>query len=65
MYAFKKQTYIDINISQASKDIGISRPYLSNILNHNVVCSKVMAYCITKYINKDYEIEDLFDKKGE
>ena len=38
---------------------------LSNILNGKVACRKVVAFCITKYLNENAEIEDYFVKKGE
>lgn len=65
MYKFKaNKIQLEINVTKASEKIGITRPYLSNILNGNVLCSKPVAYCITKYINRNYEINDLFEKEG-
>ena len=60
MYKFVKEVTAIKNKSTASKAIGISRVYLSNILNGNVLCSKPVAYCITKFINKEAEIKDYF-----
>lgn len=65
MYMFKNGIEIDINKSQASKKIGISRVYLSNILNSKTCCTKTTAYCITKFLNSNAEIEYYFEKKGE
>lgn len=62
MYEFKKNLDIKINKTKASKEIGISRPHLSNVLNSKIKCTKVLAYCITKYINKDAEITDYFNR---
>lgn len=65
MYLFKSGIEIEINKTEASEIIGISRVHLSNILNGKVVCSKTTAYCITKFLNSDADIEDYFDKRGE
>jgi len=67
MYIFKKDKSIKINQTIASEVIGLAQPTLSNILNSKVACRKVTAYCITKYIDENAEIEDYFDyvKKGE
>lgn len=61
---YKIKDNVDINIKQvkASKVIGITQPTLSKILNGKVACRKVTAYCITKYINAEAEIEDYFDR---
>lgn len=60
MYQFN--TNIEIDKTEASKKIGLSRPYLTDILNKKISCSKSMAYAITKYLNKDKEISDFFIK---
>lgn len=63
MYIFKQDIDYKINQTTASKIIGITQPCLSNILNGKVACRKVVAYCITKYLNQDAEIEDYFIKE--
>lgn len=65
MYLFKKDTNIKINKTKASREIGISRVYLSNVLNCKVYCTKPIAYSITKFLNNKALIEDYFVKKGE
>ena len=62
MYIFKTEIPIKINQSKACKIIGIAQPTLSNILNRKVTCRKVVAYCITKYINEKAEIEEYFER---
>ena len=59
MYKFKIEG-LEINKTKASKIIGISRVYLTDILNQRKSCTKVIAYCITKYLNQEAEIEDYF-----
>jgi len=63
VYIFKQDIDYKINQTTASKIIGITQPCLSNILNGKVACRKVVAYCITKYLNQDAEIEDYFIKE--
>ena len=62
MYIFKEGIEIKIRQVDACKVIGLSQPAMSNILKRKVACRKVVAYCITKYIDNDAEIEDYFDK---
>lgn len=65
MYLFKTEIPVKINQTIASKVIGITQPTLSNILNGKVACRKVVAFCITKYLDDNAKIEDYFTKKGE
>lgn len=62
MYIFKDGVNVKINQTEAGKIIGLTQPTLSNIINRKVACRKVVAYCITKYINQDAEIEDYFER---
>ena len=62
MYIFKQDVDYKINQTTASEIIGITQPCLSNILNGKVACRKVVAYCITKYLNENAEIEDYFER---
>lgn len=62
MYVFRNDVGVKINQTIASEVIGISQPTLSNILNRKVACRKVVAFCITKYIDDYAEIEDYFEK---
>lgn len=63
MYQFRKEFEIKINKTEASKIIGITREHLTNILNCKKLCTKVVAYCITKYLDSKAEIEDYFIRK--
>ena len=62
MYVLKEGVNIKLNQTQAGEVIGLTQPTLSNILNRKVACRKVVAYCITKYINQNAEIEDYFER---
>lgn len=50
------------NVGEASKEIGINISTLSRILHKKQTCSKIMAYCITKYLDQNAEISDYFLK---
>ena len=60
MYLIKDCIAIKINKTVASKEIGVSREYLTDVLNGKKFCSKILAFCITKYINPNAEINDIF-----
>lgn len=60
MYRFRNDIVININKSKASEEIGIDRSYMSMILNKRRNCSKLVAYCITKYLDQEAEIKDYF-----
>ena len=62
MYMFTGDKNIIKNKSVASEKIGVALPTFSSILNRKTACSKIMAYCITKYINENAEIQDFFER---
>ena len=49
-------------LSYLTKNAGVTRQHIYTILNKGQVCSKVVAYCITKCIDKNAEIDDYFIK---
>jgi len=61
-YLFRGDITYNINQTIASKVIGITQPTLSNILNRKVRTTKMTAYCITKYLDENAEIEDYFER---
>ena len=67
MYKFKEEKKDEIinrfKLSYIAKEIGISLTYLSNVLNGKVACKKVIAYCITKNIDTEKEIEYFFENE--
>ena len=63
MYIFKTEMPVKINQSKACEIIGLAQPTLSNILNGKVACRKVVAFCITKYLDENAEIEYYFKEK--
>jgi plasmid maintenance system antidote protein VapI len=64
MYKFKKDKYNEViskyKIKGIAEKIGITSTYLSLILNNKNDCKKTVAYCITKAINSEAEIDDYF-----
>ena len=60
MYRFRDDVNYTINQTIASQIIGITQPTLSNIFNRKVLCRKVVAFCITKYLDENAKIEDYF-----
>lgn len=66
MWKFKdKEKAKMFNKTQMAKVIGLNADTLRRVINGKQECSKLVAYCITKFLNSEAEIEDYFDKKGE
>ena len=66
MYIFKdKETARMFNKTQMAKVIGLNPDTLRRVINGKQECSKLVAYCVTKFLNYESEIEDYFIKKGE
>lgn len=69
MYLFKKELKKQLlqgrTIKYVASKIGITSAFLSSVLCGNRTCSKLTAYCITKYFGENYEVNDLFIRKGE
>lgn len=62
MYMIKEGFNKKIGQTKMAEVIGVTQPTLSNIFNRKVACRKVVAYCITKYIDEEAEIEDFFER---
>ena len=66
MYTFKDKNVAKMfNKTQMAKVIGLNPDTLRRVINGKQECSKLVAYCITKFLNHEAEIEDYFIKKGE
>lgn len=66
MWVFKdKETAKLYNKEQMALVIGLHPQTLRRIIGGTQECSKTIAYCITKFLNAEKEIEDYFYKKGE
>ena len=65
MYTFKDKNVAKMfNKTQMAKVIGLNPDTLRRVINGKQECSKLVAYCITKFLNCETEIEDYFVKKG-
>ena len=63
MYKFKNKEYAQsYNKEQMAKIIGLNPDTLRRVINGKQECSKLVAYCITKFLDYNAEIEDYFDK---
>ena len=66
MYTFKdKEQAKEYNKTKMAEIVGLNADTLRRIINGKQECSKLVAYCITKFLNKEAEIENYFYKKGE
>lgn len=67
MYVWKNDKLRIARQNEAAIILGITRQWLSAICTGKVQIRKLMAYCITKYINPEAEILDYFEyiEKGE
>ena len=71
MYLFKKDEKTNLlngrTITYVASEIGITKEFLTSILNGKRACSRLVAYCVVKSLHSDAEIEDFFDlnKRGD
>lgn len=62
MWIFKdKELARTYNKTQMAKVIGLNDDTLRRVINGKQKCSKLVAYCITKFLNSEAEIEDYFN----
>lgn len=61
MYKIKKEIKF-ANQRKASEEIGIAQETLSRIINGKQTCTKIMAFCIVKYLGSKNEINDYFEQ---
>lgn len=63
MYLFRdKNVAITYNKVQMAKVVGLNPDTLRRVINGKQNCSKLVAYCITKFLNSEAEILDFFDR---
>lgn len=62
MWKFKdKEVAKMYNKEQMSKIVGLAPNTLRMVINGKQLCSKLVAYCITKFLNSEAEIEEYFE----
>jgi len=54
-----KKKYLGTYLAET---LGITRGYMSRLLNGKVKCPKTTAYAFTKIVDRDLEIDDLFER---
>jgi plasmid maintenance system antidote protein VapI len=66
MYKFRAEKREEIinkfKISYIAEQVGISLSYLSRVINGRKNCTKVVAYCITKMVDSEKEVDYFFEK---
>ena len=63
MWKFKDKSIMDEYVLKVSAEkIGLHPDTLRKVTNGTQNCSKLVAYCITKYINSNANIEDYFER---
>lgn len=45
-----------------AKVVGLNPVTINKIFNRKQKCSKLVAYCITKFLDDDKEIEEFFER---
>ena len=61
MYKFRQDINIDFrDRKKASEQIGIHFNTIGLIIRGQLACSKMVAYCMTKLLYENAEIEDFF-----
>ena len=50
------------SMNELAQTIGVERETLSRIMNGKQACSKPLAYCITKTLDPEKEINELFER---
>lgn len=66
MWVFKdKEVAKMYNKTQMAKVVGLNPDTLRRVINGKQECSKLVAYCITKFLDSEAEIEDYFIRKNE
>lgn len=62
MYIWKNKNLCIRDQQKAGKEIGVTPQYLSAICGRKRKIRKLLAYCITKYIDSNAELEDYFER---
>ena len=62
MYYFRQDVTNVFNQSAIAREVGVAIETINRIFNRKQKCSKVIAYCIVKTINKNAEIDDYFER---
>ena len=65
MYKIKKEVSVDIKKRYKqiylAEELGMSRVYISQLLNRKLSCPKSTAFAFTKVLDLNAQIEDFFE----
>ena len=63
MWHFKDKSVAKMyNKTKMAEVIGLHADTVRRTINGKQNCTKLVAYCITKFLNQDAEIEDYFER---
>lgn len=63
MWKFKNKELAKLyNKKQMAEIIGLHPTTVRKVMKGTINCSKLVAYCITKFIDSNKEVEDLFER---
>lgn len=66
MYLFRKEKRAELKqkttITKLAKEIGITRVSLSKIICNMTTTTKMVAYCLTKLLDSEKEIDYYFER---
>lgn len=68
MYKLKEETIEMLKLfkmNAVAERVGMNYRTLSEMINKDRPCIKITAYALTKFLDSEKEIEDLFDRAGE
>lgn len=63
MYLAIKEKFNGVNQREMARVIGLARETICRIINGKQLAAKACAYCITKYLNSEAEIEEYFTRE--
>ena len=63
MYLAIKEKFNGVNQREMSRVIGLAPETICRIINGKQLTTKACAYCITKYLNSEAEIEEYFTRE--
>lgn len=67
MYKLKEETaemFKVYKLNAVAERVGMNYRTLSEMINKDRSCIKITAYALTKFLDSEKEIDDLFDRVG-
>ena len=63
VYLAIKEKFNGVNQREMARGIGLAPETICRIINGKQLTTKACAYCITKYLNSEAEIEEYFTRE--